>query len=121
MPILEVEIVTDADERLPEDLASAIADAVGVAVGAADGTLWVKLRELPESHYAENGGKAPFQPVFVSVLQADVPLPDQLQDRLSRMTEAIARVCEHRPDEVHLLFQPAAVGRAAFGGKLLRE
>jgi phenylpyruvate tautomerase PptA (4-oxalocrotonate tautomerase family) len=122
VPILEVEIVLRPRETLPADLAAQLADRAAAALGSQPGGTWVKLRTLAPEQYAEGGGGPPegVFPVFVSVLKTDLPSPDQLAAEIANLTEAIARACGRRPENVHILYQPPARGRIAFGGRLLR-
>jgi phenylpyruvate tautomerase PptA (4-oxalocrotonate tautomerase family) len=121
MPILEVEIVTRPQETLPPNLAGELANRAGEVFGAPPGSTWVKLRVIPSEYYAENGGAAEgVYPVFVSVLKARLPEPDALQNEVDQLTALIAQVCARPPVNVHILYQPAAAGRIAFGGIVVK-
>jgi len=117
MPILSVEIV--GETPLP-GLAGRLADAVADVLQASPGTVWVKLRRLRPENYAENGSDLPPEivPVFVSILNADLPDSAELEDQARLLTEAIARAIGCVPENVHLVFEPAARGRISFGGTL---
>ena len=121
MPVLEVELVLRDDEILAEDLAGRIADAAGEVFDAVPGTTWVRLRTLPSSLYAESGGGPPqdTHPVFVSVLKADLADSDTLSNEAERLAEAIATRVGRPREHVHVIYEPAARGRVAFGGKLV--
>jgi phenylpyruvate tautomerase PptA (4-oxalocrotonate tautomerase family) len=121
VPILEVEIILKPEETLPADVAAQIADAAGAAFGSPIGGTWVRLRSLESEDYAENGGGPPagVYPVFVSVLKANAHSADELALEIARLSVAIADVCDRPPENVHILYQPPARGRIAFGGRLL--
>ena len=120
MPILEIEIVMRPGELLHPDMASRLADAAGEVLRAAARTTWVKLRQLPSEHYAENlqGGPSDMFPVFVSILKAgDSPPPPA--GEAERLVAAIAPICDRPSQHVHILYEPDARGRMAFGGRLV--
>jgi phenylpyruvate tautomerase PptA (4-oxalocrotonate tautomerase family) len=123
MPILDVEMVVEAADALDPALAARLADAAGEVFGTVAGSTWVRLRPLPRARYAENGGGPPqgVAPVLVSILLAEPPSGSELRTQVHRLTAAIARVCDRPPENVHLLYQPAAKGRTAFGGKLVGD
>ncbi|APV50149.1 hypothetical protein BWI17_10920 [Betaproteobacteria bacterium GR16-43] len=117
MPIVDIECVQREGESLPEGLARTLADALGEVLGSEPGRLWVRLRELPEAHYAENLSAAP-RPVFVKILFGEPPTGDLLRLQMRQVCEAVARACRCPVDRVHVLVEPAASGRIAFGGEL---
>ena len=117
MPIIDVEMVYQEGEAMPEGLASTLADAIGEVFGADPGRVWVRVRTLPDSQYAENLSEAP-RPVFVTVLAAQPPAGDLLRLQADQITQAVARICRYAPENVHVLFEPPAAGRIAFGGVL---
>lgn len=121
MPILDVEIVGDAALDGSAELAGAIADAAGEALGARAGGTWVKLRFVPPSHYAESAGGPPagVRPVFVRLILRAPPEGDALEQIVRSLTSAIAEACDRPAENVHLVFEPPAEGRVAFGGTLV--
>ncbi|MND08911.1 hypothetical protein D3C83_318630 [compost metagenome] len=54
----------------------------------------------------------------MSVLEADPPQGDDLAAQALRLTEAIAAACNRPAANVHLVYEPPARGRVAFGGTL---
>ena len=121
MPILEVEIVLRPGEILAGRLAAEVAERAGeVFASPARGT-WVKVRTLPGENYAENGAGLPGDifPVFVTVLKARRPVPEQMQAEVARLAQAIAQACGRPVENVHILYLPEAAGRLAFGGRLV--
>jgi len=115
MPILDVEIVGSAD-GVPDDLAQRLADAAGLALESRPNGTWVKLKFIPESMYAENGGAVDPPPVIVTLVQADPPTDAKLKSQMRRLATAIADVTDRAPGSVHVLCEPPARGRIAFGG-----
>lgn len=120
MPILDIEIVVPDGQSVPDNMAAQLADAAGEIFRSPPGTTWVRLRPLPHSCYAENGTTEPegWQAVFVAVIKAHLPTGHELETEVRALTAAIARVCQRNPEHVHVLYQPHATGRIAFGGRL---
>src|SRR5262245_56955328 len=116
MPIVDIELVVRPGEAPIDGLASTLADALGEVFGSAPGRLWVRVRTLPDSQYAENLGEAP-QPVFVTLLLGEPPTGELLRLQMRQTAEAVAGICRCPVDRVHVLLEPAARGRIAFGGK----
>lgn len=123
MPILDVEVVIPPGGELPDGMPAAIADAAAGVFRTPPGMTWVRLHELPGDRYSENGGAsgADLRPVFVRVLRAALPGALELQAEVSALAAAIAGVCGRRVEDVHILYDPPAAGRIAFGGMLLQE
>jgi len=120
MPILEVEIVTRPGEQLANNLAAEIAERAGAVFGSAPHQTWVKVRALASEQYAENGGPPKgVYPVFVSVLKAHLPARELLQAEAAALTAAVASGCGRPIEHVHVVYQPSAAGRVAFGGVLV--
>jgi len=120
MPIINVEIVTRPAETLPSFLAKQLADALGNVMGSEPRGTWVRLHSLPADRYAEGPGEeSPFFPVFVTILRARLPAADVLQDEVTRIAEVTARLCDRPAANVHVQYLPPALGRVAFGGRLL--
>jgi len=122
MPILDIEIVApDSAPGLPADLTQSLADEAAPAFGAPKGTVWVKLRVLPLSQYAENGGLPEgVHPVFVTVLKSRVREGSALEEEITRLTEILARVLDRPKSNIHIFYHPDGAGRVAFGGKLVK-
>ena len=122
MPILDIEIVApDSAPGLPADLTQSLADETAPAFGAPERTVWVKLRILPLSQYAENGGLSEgVYPVFVTVLKSRVWEGSALEEEINRLTEILARVLSRPKSNIHIFYQPDGAGRVAFGGKLVK-
>lgn len=118
MPILDIEIVGDASS-FRDDLAQRLADAAGTALQSRPQGTWVKLHFLSAARYAENEGADQGYPMIVSVIQAEVPTSDALRLQVSRLAKALSEAADHPLDNVHIVVEPAASGRIAFGGKLI--
>jgi phenylpyruvate tautomerase PptA (4-oxalocrotonate tautomerase family) len=121
MPIVDIEVVARRGEVLPETLAKDLADHLGAAFDATPGKIWVRLRTLEGAHYAENdmGDNRPF-PVFVSYTASKLPEGEQLEGRIAKITETVARLTDRAPVNVHVIVEPTAKGRIAFGGRLVK-
>ena len=121
MPILDIELVEPQALRDKRALASAIADGVARALDTPRGSTWVKVRYLAEQDYAEDGGGPAHgaRPVFVRLLLADWPTAEELASRVERVTRVVAEECGGPSETVHVICEPPARGRIAFGGYLL--
>ena len=122
MPLVTVELVVVEGGLVPRGLARAIADAVGRTLESPPGQTWVRVRTVGLDQYAENQTALdPAQlPVFVTLLQREVREGAALAAEAQAVTRAVA-IAVGRPAEcVHVEFAPAAAGRQAFGGKLVR-
>jgi phenylpyruvate tautomerase PptA (4-oxalocrotonate tautomerase family) len=118
MPILNVEIVTS--DPIEAGLTTRIAEVAGQVFGGPAGSTWVRLRALPPEQYAENGTTSPagWHAVFVTVLKAQRPSGPVLQAEVRALTDGIAHVCGRPAENVHILYEPDARGRIAFGGEV---
>ena len=120
MPIVDVEIVVSDGETARTTLARELADAIGDAFATPPGRTWVRVRTLPRMQYAEHGGTPEdAKPVFVNVLKSQRPAGAGWRDEVRRLTDVIARVVGRTPESVHVLYEPDARGRIAFGGEVL--
>ncbi len=116
MPILDIEIVGELAET--PNLAQRLADAAGSALVSPPQATWIKLHLIPAEHYAENDGATEGPPVIVRLLQAEPQTGDALEAQLRILTEAIAEVLQRPAENVHIIVEPSAAGRVAFGGTL---
>jgi phenylpyruvate tautomerase PptA (4-oxalocrotonate tautomerase family) len=122
MPIVDVEIVTSENERIGVTLAKDLAVAIGPILGSPPSGTWVRVRELPASHYAEgDDGGSGLRPAFVTVLRARIPAADALKAEIRALTNEVARVLGRSPENIHVLYAPEARGRAAFGGRFVED
>jgi hypothetical protein len=93
---------------------------VGRVFGTEPGRTWIRLRELSAARYAEDGGESgAFFPVFVTVLKARLPRGEELEREVRDLAKEIGSACRRSPENVHILYEPPAAGRIAFGGTLL--
>lgn len=120
MPILNIEIVGPIAQKQRADLASHLADLAGEALDSRPQGTWVKLHFIPSEHYAENGGgpAVGVLPVIVSLLQAQVPQGEALAKQVKLLATAIGKGVGRPTENVHIIVEPAASGRIAFGGSL---
>jgi len=120
MPIVDIEIVLKPDEIIQSGMIAELADQLGEIFGSSNGGTWVKVNELPENHYAENGGKEEgVYPIIVSVLKSKLPPPEEMQKEVEKITSAVAQICGRSSENVHVIYQPEGKGRVAFGGKIV--
>jgi len=120
MPIIEIEIVLKPNETLQDKFVVELADELGEIFDSPKSGTWVKLYELSEKQYAENGGKEEgVFPVFVSIIKSNIPSHEEMQVEAEKITNAVAKICERPSTLVHIIYEPAGSGRIAFGGKLI--
>jgi hypothetical protein len=120
MPVIEVCIVVPNGGSIPPGAAKALADAVDGVLQAGPGKVWVRVNALPQSLYAESGDVEDASPVFVRILRAQMPDAEHLAHEAQELAHAIAGCLGRGVDLVHIEYEPAARGRVAFGGRLLR-
>lgn len=118
MPILQIDIVGDS-ERRKENLAQRIADAAAIALNSRPGGTWVKLQFIATANYAENEGATEGLPIIASLIQAEIPTGDALRNQVFNLAKAISEAADHPVESVHIVIEPAAKGRIAFGGSLV--
>jgi phenylpyruvate tautomerase PptA (4-oxalocrotonate tautomerase family) len=118
MPIVDVELVNGEREMCDGALARTLADALGVAFETPAGRTWVRLRSLPAQAFAENEIAKPLgrDAVFVTILAADIA---PLASKVGTITDTVAAIGRRDPARVHVLFEPSARGRLAFGGAMV--
>jgi phenylpyruvate tautomerase PptA (4-oxalocrotonate tautomerase family) len=120
MPILDVFVVVPEGNRRPAANAKTLANAVAAVFGADPGTVWVRVQALPQSMYAENGDDEDPSPVFIKVQHADMKAPEHLEREARELAQIVAACLGCQTELVHIEYAPAARGRIAFGGRLLR-
>ncbi len=120
MPILEIEIVGAIEAKI--NLAQLLADTAAEVLKTEPGRTWVKVRYLPAAQYAENGGMSgEIKPVFISVLLGRHNEFAEKADIASGLAATFALTLGRPPENIHVLFEPQATGRIAFGGHLKSE
>jgi hypothetical protein len=122
VPIVEVEVICQSEAEFAVLSAQSLADALGQVFGIAPGHTWVKLLLLSSHQYAESETvvQATELPVFVSILHAHLPQDELLAAEAKTITLAVAQCLGRAPDRVHVQYAPAAAGRQAFGGTVVR-
>ena len=121
MPIFDIEYVRAAASRTAIPSVQTLADALGRTLAAKPGRVWVRMRLLDRSGYAENAVPLADEalPVFVRVLLAQPPVGDALAAQAAALADCVARCFARRIDLVHLEYAAPGAGRVAFGGKLV--
>ena len=104
MPIVTVELVADPDRPLERNLTQSLADTVGRVLSSAPGQTWVRLRLLPRDGYAENDAlmEAAELPVFVTLLERQLPTGVELTSEVTALTHAIAQAIGRPATCVHI-------------------
>lgn len=123
MPIADIELVCESERAVPETgLAQQLANELGRVFASLPGSTWVRVRTLAGERYAENDVEVAGAelPVFVTLLLAQPPAGTALKEQVVAVTAAVARVVGRSEHRVHVQYAPAASGRQAFGGRLVR-
>ncbi len=120
MPIVDVKLVAPEGSTLPEGTVQALAQALAVVFRAPEGRVWVTLELVAAHLYAENGADGHPLPVFVTVLHADLPPPEELSRQAMASARAVSACLRCNVERVHIEYSPPGRGRVAFGGKLVR-
>jgi hypothetical protein len=58
-------------------------------------------------------------PVIVNILKRRVPPPDLIEVEVTELTRTIAGILDRPHEHVHLKYESDAIGRVAYGGKLV--
>ena len=121
MPIVDVSPVVSEKGKLRADAARMLADSIARVFNAERGRVWVRVTELHESGYAENGTSLAKDelPVFVQVLHADWPDQESRSTEARAIAEAVAFSLSRQVELVHVIYAPSGRGRVALGGKLV--
>lgn len=122
MPIVDVRPVVSASRKLPPDAAQLMADSIARTLNAKAGQVWVRLSEIEDGKYAENGASVEDDdlPVFVQVLHSDWPQDETRITEAEALAKVVAISLGRQIDRVHIEYAPAGRGRVAFGGILVR-
>ena len=120
MPLVVIELIGGETPVSPR-LAPRLADALGKIFGSEPEQTWVRVRSLPLEAYAENDTAAPLgsNAVFVEVTKRDRPPSVLLATEAALIAAAVGQVCARPAERVHVIYEPPAAGRVAFGGKLV--
>lgn len=135
MPIVDIQIVESAESDVSPAFTQHIADELGSIFNSGPQQTWVKLSLLPARCYAENCTDESHErgevgvtvdkefpaPVFVHVLKWKAGTPEQRQAEAQAISACVARACGRNVENVHVIFEPDAAGRIAFGGELVRR
>jgi phenylpyruvate tautomerase PptA (4-oxalocrotonate tautomerase family) len=127
MPIITIETLSDSpysqDDAMPtpEQLQS-LADALGELFGSRPSGTWVRARQQQRAYYAENMIEfgSEMRPVIVEVLKSELASGQDLAIEAAAVCALVAQILGRRTENVHVVYQPAARGRVAFGGQLVR-
>jgi phenylpyruvate tautomerase PptA (4-oxalocrotonate tautomerase family) len=123
MPILEVSLALRDGETVPADLAARIAYAAGQVFNAPPGTVWVTLTPLGADRYAENATAhhdTP-RPAFVRLTKAAADAVERRAAEAAALAAALGSVLDRPSSVVHVIYEPPAAGRVAFGGRLVPQ
>ena len=127
MPIVTIETLSDelfsTDDALPTpDQLQSLADSLGELFGSPPSGTWVRARQQQRAYYAENMIEISrdMRPVVVEILKSDVAPGKNLALEAAAVCALVAQVLERRTENVHVIYQPSARGRVAFGGDLVR-
>jgi phenylpyruvate tautomerase PptA (4-oxalocrotonate tautomerase family) len=120
VPIVDIEIVLMANEAIREETVSELAHELGEVFYSSPGRTWIKVHPLLAHQYAENGGRSEgVYPVFVTIMKSDLPLLEEMQKEVAKITAAVAQIYGRPAENVHVIYQPEARGRVAFGGEII--
>ena len=127
MPIVTIETLSDdpysEDDALPTPTQlKTLADALGELFGSQPSGTWVRARQQQRAYYAENlidlDGR--MRPVIVEVLKSELDSRKNLALEAAAVCALVAQVLGRTPENVHVIYEPSARGRVAFGGQLVQ-
>ena len=127
MPIVTIETLSEAplskEDALPTTAQlQVVADELGTLFGSQPNGTWVRARQQQRAYYVENDGlvDADLRPAMVEILKSVLEPEDQLAAEAASVCSIVAKSLGRPERDVHVVYQPAASGRIAFGGKLVR-
>jgi phenylpyruvate tautomerase PptA (4-oxalocrotonate tautomerase family) len=127
MPIITIETLSDellsTNDSLPTpDQLQSLADSLGELFGSPPSGTWVRARQQQRAYYAENMIEISpdMRPVIVEILKSDLTPGKDLALEAAAVCALVAQVLGRRTENVHVIYQPSARGRVAFGGELVR-
>lgn len=127
MPIVTIETLSDAprseDDAMPTpNQLQSLADALGELFGSLPSGTWVRARQQQRAYYAENmiGLSPEMRPVIVEILKSELEAGKDLAIEAAAVCALVAQILGRKTENVHVIYEPAARGRVAFGGKLVR-
>ena len=122
MPIVDVTIVVGRDEEVTPGLTQTLADGIGRVLNSPPGQTWVRLHPITQDRYAENNSSLSSTglPVFVTMLTRKTLDQSELVATIAKLTQAISEATGRPSHGVHIEYAPSAIGRVAFGGKLVQ-
>ena len=126
MPIVTIETLSDSlysdDDAMPTPAQlQSLADALGELFGSQPSGTWVKARQQQRAYYAENmiEFSPEMRPVIVEVLKTELDAGKSLAIEAAAICAVVAQIMDRRSENVHVIYEPAARGRVAFGGQLV--
>lgn len=127
MPIVTIETLSDSpyssDDAMPTpEQLQVLADALGELFGSRPSGTWVRARQQQRAYYAENmiDFGPEMRPVIVEVLKSELESGKHLAVEAAAVCALVAQTLGRRMENVHVIYQPPARGRVAFGGQLVR-
>lgn len=124
MPIITIKLLAENPQKtIPTLQVQELADRLAALFNTGRRQTWVTVECQPRAHYAENwvaSGDVVY-PTFVEVLKAKLSEPDELAAEAEQIATIVSSVLGCPKENTHILYLPEAVGRIAFGGKLLRS
>ena len=127
MPIVTIETLSDGpysnEDALPtQDQLQSLADALGALFGSQPSGTWVRARQQQRAYYAENMIEVnrDMRPVIVEILKSELGTEKERAIEAAAVCALVAQKLGRQPENVHVVYQPAARGRVAFGGQLVR-
>lgn len=119
MPIVDIEIVNPT-EVIRDVLTHSIANDLGKTLGSSEGGTWVRVHTIEKNHYAENS-PTPIDgwPIFVSILHRKLPSQATLALEIKEITDLLSKAFRRPKELIHVIYQPSASGRIAFGGTVV--
>ncbi len=127
MPIVTIETLSDdpysEDDAMPTpQQLQTLADALGELFGSQPSGTWVRARQQQRAYYAENliDLDARFRPVIVEILKSELDSRKNLALEAAAVCALVSKVLGRAPENVHVIYEPSARGRVAFGGQLVQ-
>jgi phenylpyruvate tautomerase PptA (4-oxalocrotonate tautomerase family) len=122
MPIIEFQIIGNLEISDKKDFRKELINGLANIFGSENKSVWCKFNFIPVENYIENdnsGLSIPLPlPIFLKILNYQNKSIEECKKEAIIISEFVSKVCNRPKENIHILYEPSAKGRIAFGGIL---